>query len=91
MTARPVCCTLGVDPEFRDDVARIVEAAEKAMDTWTVTCTDFYPPPVVFSATAILRNVAGLAAIPWGGYAQVAQQYPKRSLNLVPCTQEMDA
>ena len=63
----------GVDPEFRDDVARIIEASEKAMHTWTVACTDFYPPPVIFGATNILRNVAGITAIPWGGYPQVCR------------------
>ena len=70
----------GIDPEFRDDVARIIEASEKAANTWTVTCTDFFPPPVVFGATAILRNIAGVSAIPWGGYPQARQQRAPCSL-----------
>lgn len=59
-------------------MARIIEASEKAVNTWTVACTDFYPPPVVFSATAILRNIAGVTAIPWGGYPQVRQRRAPR-------------
>lgn len=70
MTPKTSLMGAGIDPEFRDDVARIIEASEKAAATWTVTCTDFYPPPVVFGAAAILRNVAGITAIPWGGYPQ---------------------
>ena len=66
-------CT-GVDPEFQQDAARVIELAEKAMDTWSVLDTDFLAPPVVWAATAALANVAGLVVRAWGGYPQVFDQ-----------------
>ncbi len=60
----------GVAPEFQQDAARVLELAEKAMDTWSVLETDFLAPPVVWAASAALENVAGLAVRAWGGYPQ---------------------
>ncbi len=60
----------GVEPEFRDDVARVVEAAERAADSWQTSVTDFQPPPVVAFAAAAVRQLAGVGCIAWGGYPQ---------------------
>lgn len=33
--------------------------------------TDFLPPPVVALAQTSIRQLQGVAALPWGGYASV--------------------
>lgn len=60
----------GVDPANREAVARIVELAERAVDSWQVLYSDFHTPPVVADAVAVLSRVADTAAVPWGGYPQ---------------------
>ncbi|KAL4430767.1 hypothetical protein ABPG75_006023 [Micractinium tetrahymenae] len=60
----------GVDAENRDAVARIVEQAQRAADSWTVVYSDFCTPPVVADAMMVLERMADVAAVPWGGYAQ---------------------
>ncbi|KAK9903953.1 hypothetical protein WJX75_001198 [Coccomyxa subellipsoidea] len=37
---------------------------------WATICTDFHPPPVVADAMIAVRQLAGVAAFPFGGYAQ---------------------
>lgn len=59
-----------VDAEHRDDVARVLEQAERAAESWATVYTDFYPPPVVADAMAALDRMADVAGIPWGGYTQ---------------------
>ena len=60
----------GVAAENRDDVARIVEQAQRAASSWTVVHSDFYTPPVIADAMAVLQRMADVAAVPWGGYPQ---------------------
>ena len=60
----------GVSQDHRDDVARILEQAERARDSWEVAHTVFYSPPVVADAMAVLQRLAEIAAVPWGGYSQ---------------------
>ncbi len=60
----------GVAAEYRDEVARILELAERAEASWTVLHTPFHPPPVVAEACAVLGRLADVAAVPWGGYTQ---------------------
>ncbi len=60
----------GVDKDHHDDVLRVMEQAERAVDDWRIIVTDFYPPPVVFAIQQIVRQVADAAVVPWGGYAQ---------------------
>ena len=59
-----------MDPDFRDDVARVVEVAERAADSWQAAVTDFQPPPVVAFASAAVAQLAGVGCIAWGGYPQ---------------------
>ena len=60
----------GVATEHRDEVARILELAERAEASWTVLHTPFHTPPVVADALAVLGRLADMAAVPWGGYPQ---------------------
>lgn len=59
-----------VAPENRRDVARVLEIAERASNSWTVTYTDFLSPPVVQDALSALSKTADLSCIAWGGYPQ---------------------
>lgn len=45
----------GVDAENRDAVARIVEQAQRAADSWTIVYSDFHTPPVVADAMMVLE------------------------------------
>lgn len=45
----------GVDADNRDAVARIVEQAQRAADSWTVVYSDFHTPPVVADAMMVLK------------------------------------
>jgi photosystem II S4 domain protein len=64
----------GISKDNRDDVARILEQAEQARDTWTVVHTAFYQPPVIADAMGILSKLADVVAVPWGGYPQAERQ-----------------
>ena len=57
-----------VDPAHRDDVARVLEQAERAVKAWDVIYTDFLAPPVVAAALAVLSRIADTAAVACGGY-----------------------
>jgi len=60
----------GVSPENRDDVARVLEQAERALASWEAQHTAFYSPPVIADAMMVLRKLADVTAVPWGGYPQ---------------------
>lgn len=64
----------GISKDNRDDVARILEQAEQARDSWTVIRTAFYPPPVIADAMGILSRLSDIVAVPWGGYPQAERQ-----------------
>ena len=48
-----------IDPAYRNDVAGIIDKAEASLDLWTPSFTDFFPPPVVADALAVLKGVLG--------------------------------
>lgn len=58
------------DPEHRRECAKVLEKAERAAAEWSVIVTDFLAPPVVADATMVLRQLADVAVVPWGGYPQ---------------------
>lgn len=60
----------GVSVESREDVARILEQAQKADAAWSTVYTDFYTPPVISDATAVIKKLTGVTCKAWGGYAQ---------------------
>lgn len=60
----------GVSADNREDVARVLEQAERALDSWEVHSTAFYSPPVVAEAMIALQRLADVVAVPWGGYSQ---------------------
>lgn len=79
-SARRLVCALGsksreallqwVAPDNRQEVARIVEIAERAAERWEVSWTDFLSPPVVADAMSALNQMSEVTAVAWGGYTQ---------------------
>ena len=60
----------GVDADKRDAVARIVEQAQRAADSWDTLYSDFHTPPVVAEALMVLGRMADVGGVAWGGYPQ---------------------
>jgi hypothetical protein len=60
----------GVSTDNRDDVARVLELAERARDSWSVASTVFLSPPIVAESMVVLQRLADITAVPWGGYSQ---------------------
>ncbi|GAB4821319.1 hypothetical protein N2152v2_008365 [Parachlorella kessleri] len=52
-----------VDVEHREAVARILEQAERAADSWATVYTDFQPPPVIADAMMGLQQMAGVIVL----------------------------
>lgn len=58
----------GVNVDNREDVARILEQAQRAESTWSTVFTDFYAPPIIADAVQALKLVPDIRPTPWGGY-----------------------
>ena len=58
----------GISQEHLEDVARTLELAERARDTWSTLYSTFYPPPVIADAMLVISRMADVVAVPWGGY-----------------------
>ena len=59
----------GIHPDARDEnVARVLELADRAASAWTVAASDFMRPPSVTAALAALSPLADVAGIAWGGH-----------------------
>ncbi len=61
----------GVAPDNRIAVSRALDQAERAAAQWATAHSDFFPPPAAAEALACIARLSGVAAVPWGGYAQV--------------------
>jgi photosystem II S4 domain protein len=60
----------GVDPAHRDEVARVVEQAQRAAASWATAHSAFLYQPVAADALAVLGRLADVSGAAWGGYAQ---------------------
>jgi RNA-binding protein YlmH len=54
----------------RKEVAEILDLAERASLKWDITYTHFLSPPVAADAVKAVNQLADVAAVAWGGYAQ---------------------
>ncbi|MEN9245156.1 MAG: photosystem II S4 domain protein [Thermostichales cyanobacterium SRBZ-1_bins_19] len=59
---------------FRDPLVRVLDLAEQALKTWTVTYSDFLPPGAVAEIGQRLASLADVHWLSWGGYAQAERQ-----------------
>jgi len=60
--------------EYRDTLARVIDLAERAIQQWGVTVSDFLPPPEVEACLAAFANLTEIELLAWGGYAQAERQ-----------------
>lgn len=60
--------------ENRDEVARAIDLADRAIKTWEIVLTDFLSPPVLAESQAVLAGLTEVQAIAWGGYPQAERQ-----------------
>lgn len=60
--------------ENREEIAKIIDKAEKAIKTWELVFTDFLSPPVLAEVNQIFSSLTEVKVIPWGGYPQAERQ-----------------
>jgi photosystem II S4 domain protein len=60
--------------ENREEIARIVDLAEKALKTWEVILTDFLSPAILVEVRQIFNKLTEVEFVSWGGYPQAERQ-----------------
>lgn len=60
--------------ENKEEIARIIDKAEKAIKTWELVISDFLSPPVLMEIDKIFSSLTQIKVIPWGGYPQAERQ-----------------
>ena len=60
--------------ENREEVARVVDLAERAIATWEPTVTDFLSPAVLVEVREKFARLAEVSLVGWGGYPQAERQ-----------------
>ena len=60
--------------ENKEEIARIIDKAEKAFKTWELVVSDFLSPPVLAEINQIFSSLTQVKTIPWGGYPQAERQ-----------------
>lgn len=59
-----------VSPDHREDVSRLLELAERSLNTWEMKHSCFYSPPIVYDGLMVLQRLADVKAMASGGYPQ---------------------
>ena len=54
--------------ENREEIARVIDKAEQAIKNWEVVATDFLSPPVKLETQNLLKGLAEIDCVAWGGY-----------------------
>lgn len=54
--------------ENREEIAKIIDCADKAIKTWELVCTAFLSPAVVAEVEIVFGRLADLHLVSWGGY-----------------------
>ncbi|MDY6941203.1 MAG: photosystem II S4 domain protein [Cyanobacteriota bacterium] len=60
--------------ENRECLTRIIDKAERAIETWEVVLTDFLSPPELAEVREKLGRLADVQLVAWGGYPQAERQ-----------------
>ncbi|ERN40480.1 photosystem II S4 domain protein [Rubidibacter lacunae KORDI 51-2] len=60
--------------ENREEVARAIDLAERAVKTWEVVCSGFYSPPVLAEIRDRFGRLTEIELLSWGGYPQAERQ-----------------
>jgi photosystem II S4 domain protein len=68
----------------REDVARILDLAERSLKTWEVVVSDFLSPPVLAEVQQVFARLSLVDILSWGGYPQAERQRVGISRSEVP-------
>ncbi len=60
--------------ENREDVARIIDLADRSIKTWDIVSSDFLSPPVLVEVREIFSRLTEVKLLTWGGYPQAERQ-----------------
>ena len=60
--------------ENKEEIARVIDKAEKAIKTWELVVTDFLSPPVLAEVNQIFGGLTEVKTVCWGGYPQAERQ-----------------
>ena len=60
--------------ENKETLSRVLDLADRAIQTWEVVCSDFLSPPEVAEAIALFSRMTEIHCLAWGGYAQAERQ-----------------
>ena len=60
--------------ENREDVARIIDLADRSIKTWDIVLSDFLSPPVFIEVQEIFSRLTEVELLAWGGYPQAERQ-----------------
>jgi photosystem II S4 domain protein len=60
--------------ENRDEVARVIDRADRALKNWEIEATDFLSPPVLAEVDRIFSRLTEVELLAWGGYPQAERQ-----------------
>lgn len=64
----------GIDPEHKEEVARILELAQRSQESWGSEISSFYSPAVIADAMTVLNRMSEIRCIAWGGYTRAERQ-----------------
>jgi photosystem II S4 domain protein len=68
----------------REEIARIIDLAEKAIKNWEVVLTDFLSPPVLIEVQQIFGRLTEIQLLSFGGYPQAERQRLAISRSEIP-------
>ncbi len=60
--------------EFSEDMARLLDLGDQALQRWETVCSDFLAPPVLAEAESLFRRFTEVEILSWGGYDQAERQ-----------------
>ena len=60
--------------ENREDLARIIDLADRSIKTWDIVLSDFLSPPVFIEVQEIFSRLTEVELLAWGGYSQAERQ-----------------
>ena len=60
--------------ENREDLARIIDLADRSIKTWDIVLSDFLSPPVFIEVQEIFSRLTEVELLAWGGYPQAERQ-----------------
>ena len=60
--------------ESKEEIAKIIDKAEKAIKTWEVVVSDFYSPLVLAQVKEIFTPLTEVNFLTWGAYPQAERQ-----------------